>query len=573
MSGTNSDFDDKEGGAQAQADVYVKQTTDNDVLCGRGGSINSHPGNERFRMLVEKRKRVYLTARFKREKRLIASSIVAEIRALNPPGRFLARDGKKANLWKEITEEKARDKTSQSLREGAPGIRAEIEIEINEHHAEQQRVEVDDEASGRPAHQAPYPAYSSQGWGYPSFYGGPPAPYGHPPPPPYSGYWGAAYPHGMVHPSPYTQATTSSAYPTPPKSALEQTADFVVSGADSFMQWTQKSLSFGGPVHTMNSTDGQDSLSRADTAGSKPIVYVHEDGTKKRRMVKFREDQSFSSRRRPTKRHNANASLTGNSLVDGEDDLEPHELGASDNTSTGLMNTFANTFLSSFGSWDAASILCGQDNSDERVPFPHSSDPVDEMDGMEHVPDEEMMVEWEGQEVQLMDNRIGGESCREDIPVPAPPLPTRRNSAYDQTSSVGLSSLGSCHSWLPEQINATASYFGGGGGSRGEDSMDMDYSAGGTENLSAAGSLGGGSLTRVFEHETLDDGLQSPHMTHQALQTMPSWERHWRSRSPSSNDDDESLISKSSSKLSDTGIALFPATTATDTPMRWGSRV
>lgn len=34
----------------------VKETHDNDVLCGRGGSINSHPGNERFRRLVETKK-------------------------------------------------------------------------------------------------------------------------------------------------------------------------------------------------------------------------------------------------------------------------------------------------------------------------------------------------------------------------------------------------------------------------------------------------------------------------------------------------------------------------------------
>ena len=60
---------------------FVQEPHDNDVLCGRGGSINSHPGNERFRQLVEKRKRVYLTARFKREKRLIANSILSEIRS------------------------------------------------------------------------------------------------------------------------------------------------------------------------------------------------------------------------------------------------------------------------------------------------------------------------------------------------------------------------------------------------------------------------------------------------------------------------------------------------------------
>ena len=564
------------GGGCWVADADVNE---NDVKCGRGGSINSHRGNEFYRTLVEKRKRVYLTARFKREKRLIASSIVAEIRSLNPPGRFLTRDAK-TGRWRDIGDEKARDKTSQALRENAPSIRAEIETEISEHHAERQRVE-EEEMANAPHQQPPYPVYSAPtGWGYPAFYGHPHA-YGQPPPPQaYPGYWGHApaphYPPPPVHPSPYTQATSSSpSYPPPaPKSALEQTVDLVASSADSIKQWTQKSFAFPGMLQNSNSADGHDSISRADTNGSKPIVYVHDDGTKKRRMVKFREDQSISSasRRRPTKRHNANASLNGNSLVDGhgeDEDYEPHDLDTAESSPSGLMNTFANTFLSSIGSWDAVSIMCGQDQSDDRVPFPQSQT-VDEHEGMEHVPDEDM-VEWEGQEVQLMDNRMGSESCRDSTPERMPP-PARRQ-GFDQASSVGFSSLGSCHSWLPDQINATASYFGG--ASRGEDSMDMDYSAGGTENFSAAGSIGGSSLTKVFEHEALDDnGLQSPHMTHQALQAMPSWERHLRSRSPSlvggGGDDDESLISRTSSKLSEHGSSPFPAHGVSS--MNWESR-
>ena len=115
------------------------EVTKNDVLCGRGGSINCHPGNERFRQLVDSKKRLYLTARFKREKRLIASRIVDEIHALNPPGRFLTkiqvpgatRGKKKATdmRWYEVDIEKARDKTSQALRENAPEIRKEMEDE------------------------------------------------------------------------------------------------------------------------------------------------------------------------------------------------------------------------------------------------------------------------------------------------------------------------------------------------------------------------------------------------------------------------------------------------------------
>mmetsp|Transcript_27702 Transcript_27702/g.40891 ORF Transcript_27702/g.40891 Transcript_27702/m.40891 type:complete len:552 (-) Transcript_27702:181-1836(-) len=95
----------------------------NDVLCGRGGYINSHPGNERFRQLVEKRKRVYLSARFKQEKRLVANSIVSDIR--DNKGRFLAKNTSTGE-WHDIGDEKSRDKTSQALRENAPTIRADI---------------------------------------------------------------------------------------------------------------------------------------------------------------------------------------------------------------------------------------------------------------------------------------------------------------------------------------------------------------------------------------------------------------------------------------------------------------
>lgn len=110
--------DSAEGASGDMTEEAIEVPMENDVLCGRGGSINSHKGNEQFRLLVEKRKRVYLTARFKREKRLIASSIVSEIRGMDPPGRFLARKGNKdSGVWYVISEEKARDKTSQALRE------------------------------------------------------------------------------------------------------------------------------------------------------------------------------------------------------------------------------------------------------------------------------------------------------------------------------------------------------------------------------------------------------------------------------------------------------------------------
>jgi len=114
----------KESAASSQnIDIEVH---DNDVLCGRGGDINIHLGNIKYRKTVETNKRIYLTSRFKREKRLISECIVKDVKRQSPPGRFLTRDVKDGP-WREISDVKARDKVSQALREGAPKIREEME--------------------------------------------------------------------------------------------------------------------------------------------------------------------------------------------------------------------------------------------------------------------------------------------------------------------------------------------------------------------------------------------------------------------------------------------------------------
>jgi hypothetical protein len=103
----------------------------NDVLCGRGGLTNNHPGNVFFRKLVRIKQESYLMAS-KREKTGVAREIVDLIRSLDPPGRFLKKDPN--NAWVEIGDRKAREKTSQALREGAPELREELQT------AEQQLV-------------------------------------------------------------------------------------------------------------------------------------------------------------------------------------------------------------------------------------------------------------------------------------------------------------------------------------------------------------------------------------------------------------------------------------------------
>lgn len=99
----------------------------NDVLCGRGGRINSHAGNVQFRDVIQSRKKEYLAPSTKKlEKAHIAAAIVNDIRGMDPPGRFLKED-RDTGLWFDIGDAKAIKKTGQALREDAPDIRHELE--------------------------------------------------------------------------------------------------------------------------------------------------------------------------------------------------------------------------------------------------------------------------------------------------------------------------------------------------------------------------------------------------------------------------------------------------------------
>lgn len=103
----------------------IKDPHDNDVLYGRGGGTNHHPGNKRYRKMVEDRKLDYVNSK-RLDKPLVALEIIREWRAQEPPGRFLKID-EKTGLWLDVGDKKAREKTSQALREKAPQIRQQQE--------------------------------------------------------------------------------------------------------------------------------------------------------------------------------------------------------------------------------------------------------------------------------------------------------------------------------------------------------------------------------------------------------------------------------------------------------------
>jgi hypothetical protein len=85
--------------------------TDNDVLCGRGVNIAHHPGNERFRTLITTRAdESYCTTYSASEKRAVAEECIKHIKSLDPPGRFLRREGRGQvsrglnGPWEELSE-------------------------------------------------------------------------------------------------------------------------------------------------------------------------------------------------------------------------------------------------------------------------------------------------------------------------------------------------------------------------------------------------------------------------------------------------------------------------------------
>lgn len=103
----------------------IKDPHPNDVLYGRGGGTNHHPGNKIYRKTVEDRKLDYVNSK-RLDKPLVALEIIREWRGQDPPGRFLKLD-EKTGHWHDVGDKKAREKTSQALREKAPEIRKKQE--------------------------------------------------------------------------------------------------------------------------------------------------------------------------------------------------------------------------------------------------------------------------------------------------------------------------------------------------------------------------------------------------------------------------------------------------------------
>lgn len=91
--------------------LYV-EPNDNDVLLGRGGRSNHHPGNKRYREEVKNLQSWYMNIKDKDEKTDLSQCLVDYVH--NYQGRFLEKD---SEGWYEVPNIVARRKASQALRE------------------------------------------------------------------------------------------------------------------------------------------------------------------------------------------------------------------------------------------------------------------------------------------------------------------------------------------------------------------------------------------------------------------------------------------------------------------------
>jgi len=110
-----------------KAKSCIEKPGPNDVMTGRGGGTNSHPGNIKFRRIVEDKKSTYQASSTK-EKTDLTKEVVADWRALDPPGRFLERNSE-TGLWDDIGDSLARVKCSQLFRGKKSEKRKATEVE------------------------------------------------------------------------------------------------------------------------------------------------------------------------------------------------------------------------------------------------------------------------------------------------------------------------------------------------------------------------------------------------------------------------------------------------------------
>jgi hypothetical protein len=98
--------------------------TQNDILLGRGGNNNKHPGNKQLRLKAMNHVQEYMVCS-KTDKTHVVNELVTWVRNLKPPGRFLQKnaDDDDTDKWYEIDDKTARLKVAQVYRDTVARVR------------------------------------------------------------------------------------------------------------------------------------------------------------------------------------------------------------------------------------------------------------------------------------------------------------------------------------------------------------------------------------------------------------------------------------------------------------------
>jgi hypothetical protein len=89
--------------------------TEKDVVCGWARQNHKHPGNYRFRKLVEHSAPLYAAAKTKLGKSQVIAAVVEKVRRDSIGGGFVKKDFQ-SGRWYEIGDDKARDKVGHAIR-------------------------------------------------------------------------------------------------------------------------------------------------------------------------------------------------------------------------------------------------------------------------------------------------------------------------------------------------------------------------------------------------------------------------------------------------------------------------
>jgi hypothetical protein len=92
---------------------------ENDILLGRGGNNNKHIGNEQLRVMALDRVHKYMKCT-KTQKTRMVHELVASMKNLDPPARFLRRNS--SGEWFEASNKFAKEKVSQVFRDALAKI-------------------------------------------------------------------------------------------------------------------------------------------------------------------------------------------------------------------------------------------------------------------------------------------------------------------------------------------------------------------------------------------------------------------------------------------------------------------